>query len=97
MPEGLDRARYESRLGIDGSPQVDDAGQAAAPAAAEARSATRSSASSRPIETRIMPGVSPAAASSGSPSCRWDDEAGWLHRVSTLPRLVACTALRSRS
>ena len=77
----VDGAGEQPSFWVDGAPEVDPARQARCPVdafsvarrrigqpAAAARSSTRSSASSNPIDTRTRPGVRPAAASSSSPS-----------------------------
>lgn len=56
------------------------------------KSATRSSASSMPTETRIMPGVMPIfrRVSSGTPM--WEEVTGWLSVVCRPPREPTPTA-----
>src|SRR6266516_3147849 len=61
------------------------------------KSSQRSSASSRPTETRTMPAPMPAAARVAASSCRWVVEAGCATSVSVPPREGARRATRVAS
>src|SRR5262249_33540495 len=60
------------------------------PTSACSRSHSRSSASSRPIESRIISGSTPAARCSASLSCWWVVEAGWITSDLASPTLARC-------
>src|SRR5262249_57835274 len=54
------------------------------------RSQIRSSTDSVPTESLIVPGPTPAASSSASPSWRWVVLAGWMIRLFASPTLARC-------
>jgi hypothetical protein len=49
-----------------------------------------SSMSSRPIESRIMSAVTPAASCSAALNCWWVVEAGWITRLRASPMFARC-------
>src|SRR5688572_4777156 len=67
-----------------------DVAETAARAKPCSRSQIRSSTSSVPTESRIVPGPTPAARSSSSASCLCVVLAGWMMRLFESPTLARC-------